>query len=109
MNTTRPARLSARALAAGLLAAALPAAATEPDKRLTCTTEPRSSWMSEEEARRVFGAGNYALVKFKVSRGNCYEFYAVGRGGGIVEAYYHPVTGKLVRETRFGEERAPAR
>ncbi len=25
--------------------------------------------------------------------------------GGIVEAYYHPVTGQLVRETRFGQER----
>ncbi len=104
-NALRP---LARALAAGLLAAALPAGATEPSKRLTCTNEPRSAWMGEERARRIFGAQHYALVKFKVSRGNCYEFYAVGRDGGIVEAYYHPVTGQLVRETRFGQERPAA-
>lgn len=109
MDSTRHASLLVLALAATLLAAMPPAAATEPDRRLTCTTEPRSNWMSEAQARRVFGEENYALVKFKVSRGNCYEFYAVGRGGGIVEAYYHPVTGKLVRETRYGGERAPAR
>lgn len=60
--------------------------------------------MPEEEARRIFGTEKYVLVKFKVSRTNCYEFYAVGREGGVVEAYYHPVTGRLVKETRVGAE-----
>ncbi|HEX4944293.1 MAG TPA: PepSY domain-containing protein, partial [Usitatibacteraceae bacterium] len=87
------------------LGSAFPATATTPAERVICTAEPRSRWMPEEEARKIFGAEKYALVKFKVSRTNCYEFYAVGRNGGVVEAYYHPVTGRLVKETRVGEDR----
>lgn len=70
--------------------------------RVACTTEPRSRWISEEEIRRIFGVEKYVQVKFKISRYNCYEFYAIGREGGVVEAYYHPITGQLVRESRFG-------
>jgi len=36
-------------------------------------------------------------VEFKVSRTNCYEFYAIRKNGDIVEAYYHPVTGEIVK------------
>ena len=97
--------LSALAWPATALFLGLPlqAVATAPVERVTCTTEPRSRWLAESEMKRLFGVEKYALVKFKVSRTNCYEFYAVGREGGIVEAYYHPVTGRLVKETRVGE------
>ena len=106
----RTARAAARgtfttlALAAAFLVAAgpRPAAASAPGERVTCTVEPRSRWISEADVKRLFGVEKYALVKFKVSRTNCYEFYAVGRDGGVVEAYYHPVTGRLVKESRFG-------
>ena len=90
-----------------LLGTALPASASAPSERVTCTTEPRSRWMPEEEVKRLFGVDKYVLVKFKVSRTNCYEFYAVGREGGVVEAYYHPVTGRLVKESRVGVEPRP--
>jgi len=36
-------------------------------------------------------------VEFKVSRTNCYEFYAIRKNGDIVEAYCHPVTGEIVK------------
>ncbi len=101
--------LSALAWPATALFLGLPlqAAATAPVERVTCTTEPRSRWLGESEMKRLFGVEKYALVKFKVSRTNCYEFYAVGRDGGVVEAYYHPVTGRLVKETRVGERGGP--
>lgn len=91
-----------------LLGSALPAVASAPADRVNCTTEPRSRWMPAEDVKRLFGVEKYALVKFKVSRTNCYEFYAVGREGGVVEAYYHPVTGQLVKESRVGAEPRPA-
>lgn len=40
------------------------------------------------------------LVKFKVSKGRCHEFYAIEHDGTVVEACVHPVTGKTVRMTR---------
>jgi hypothetical protein len=66
-----------------------------------CTDEPRSKWLPEEQIRKIFGADQYAIVKFKVTRTNCYEFYAVTQSGQIIEAYYHPITGKLVKENRL--------
>ncbi|MFZ2269796.1 MAG: PepSY domain-containing protein [Azonexus sp.] len=98
------------------LAASGMANASSPAEKLVCTDAPRSEWMSEAKAREVFGAKGYAQVKFKVSRGNCYEFYAVHRDGSIVEAYYHPVSGEALRFNRVSaaiaapayESRSPA-
>jgi hypothetical protein len=70
-------------------------------EQLRCTDEPRSKWLSEEQIKKIFGVEQYAIVKFKVSRTNCYEFYAVTRSGEIIEVYYHPITGKLVKENRL--------
>ena len=75
--------------------------ASAPPERLVCTDVPRAQWMSEQQAREVFQAGRYMLVRFKVSKGNCHEFYAVEPGGAVVEAYLHPVTGAVVKSTRI--------
>lgn len=77
-----------------------PAQASTPAEKVVCTNLPSSQWMPEAQARERFKASEYLLVKFKISRGNCYEFYAIEHGGGIVEAYLHPVTGEAVRRTR---------
>ena len=74
--------------------------ASTPNEKVVCTDLPRSQWMSEQQARTLFNAPSYLLVKFKVSKGRCHEFYAVERDGTVVEAYVHPVTGKTVRMTR---------
>lgn len=92
-------RMLYQALAILLLASGL-AQASSPQEKLVCTQEPRSKWLSEEKIRSVFGDRAYVLVKFKVSGGNCYEFYAVGHDGSIVEAYYHPVSGEVVRHNQ---------
>jgi len=77
------------------------ALASEPKDRVICTTEPRSTWMSETEARRRFNADSYLLLRFKISSENCHEFYAIEHGGTVVEAYVHPITGEVVRLTRI--------
>ncbi len=79
--------------------------ASGPAEKVICTTAPRSTWMGEAKVRALFGAEKYALVKFKVSRGNCYEFYAIALDGSVVEAYYDPVSGERVRYNRVSTKR----
>ena len=74
--------------------------ASSPAEKLICTNAAPDTWMPEAKIRAVFGDDAYAQVKFKVSRGNCYEFYAVHQDGSIVEAYYHPVSGEVMRFNR---------
>jgi hypothetical protein len=83
------------------LAAPLATWASTPVEKVVCTQAPRSQWLSETQARAAFNAGAYVLVRFKISRGNCHEFYAIDAQGGIVEAYQHPITGESVRTTRI--------
>lgn len=106
----RPARMrlgraQVKLLSSGVLACVLassPTALASPGaEQVRCTDEPRSKWLSEEQIKKIFGVEQYAIVKFKVSRTNCYEFYAVTQSGQIIEVYYHPITGKLVKENRL--------
>jgi len=83
------------------IAAAWSAHASSPTEKVVCTQVPRSEWLSEARIKNLFGVRNFTLVKLKVSRGNCYEFYAVHRDGSIVEAYYDPVSGEAVRYNRI--------
>ncbi len=76
------------------------ALASSPVEKLVCTNAPRSEWLPESKMRDIFGDKEFSLVKFKVSSGNCYEFYAVHKDGSIVEAYYDPVSGKSMRYNR---------
>jgi hypothetical protein len=76
------------------------ALASTPLEKVVCTDLPPARWMSESQARAMFKASSYMLVKFKVSKGRCHEFYAIEHDGTVVEAYVHPVTGKTVRMTR---------
>ena len=88
-------------LAAAFLGSTGTAYASTPAEKVVCTQAPRSQWMTEAQARQLFRADTYALVKFKVSKGNCHEFYAVDHQGTVVEAYLHPLTGETVRLTRL--------
>jgi|GEM_PF-2126710 len=84
---------------AGLLP--LCAQASAPTEKVVCTDAPRDTWLSEAQARAAFHASDYVLVRFKVSRGNCHEFYAIDAQGAVVESYQHPITGETVRSTRI--------
>lgn len=97
----RPLALATLLALSGLQSLVPAAHASSPTEKVFCTDAPRSQWMSEARARELFGASRYVAVKFKVSKGNCHEFYAVDAQGGVVEAYLHPVTGKEIRSTRI--------
>jgi hypothetical protein len=105
MNSCHP--FNTRTPSLGMVATALlglcasHALASEPKDRVICTNEPQSSWLSEAEARERFHAEKYLLLQFKISSENCHEFYAVEHDGSVVEAYVHPITGKVVRLTRI--------
>lgn len=99
MNTT-PIRSTTAWLFALLTCWGGQAMASTPVEKVVCTQLPRSQWMTEQQARAAFDAPRYLLVRFKISRGNCHEFYAVEKDGTVVEAYRHPVTGQTVRLTR---------
>ena len=70
--------------------------------------DPQRRGFKPNPARDLFGASRYVLVKYKVSKGNCHEFYAVDAQGTVVEAYMHPVTGETIRSTRIPADAAPA-
>lgn len=75
--------------------------ASSPGEKVVCTDpDTRTRWMPETQIRQVFGEQDFTQVKLKISRGNCYEFYAVHKDGSIVEAYYHPITGQVMRYNR---------
>ncbi len=63
-----------------------------------CTTAPRTEWFPEDEMRLLAQHRGYRIKTFKVANNSCYEVYGFDRHGRIVEAYFNPVTTRLVRE-----------
>lgn len=62
-----------------------------------CTQAPRSEWIDEAEMRLLAEHRGYRIQTFKVANGNCYEVYGFDRNNQIVEAYFDPVSTRLVR------------
>jgi hypothetical protein len=75
--------------------------ASAPKERIVCVSPPGEPWLGEKKIKEIFGVRDYVMVDFKVSRTNCYEFYAIRKNGDIVEAYYHPISGELVRRNEL--------
>ncbi len=63
-----------------------------------CTTAARTEWFPEDEMRLLAQHRGYRIKTFKVANNSCYEVYGFDRAGRIVEAYFDPVTTRLVRE-----------
>ena len=79
---------------------------SSPTEKIICTQAPRSEWLPEAKIKEIFDVKRFTMAKLKISRGNCYEFYAVHSDGSIVEAYYDPVSGKEVRYNRITSQNA---
>ena len=62
-----------------------------------CTQEPKSHWLSEAEMRLLAEFRGYKISTFKIAHNSCYEIYGY-KSGHMVEAYFNPITSKLVRE-----------
>lgn len=102
MSTLSPVACHRQLLALlALLMVVFTAHASAPKEAMVCTNEPRTAWVGEQKIRAMFNEGQYAKVFFKISKGNCYEFYAIGKDNSTTEAYYEPVTMATVRFNRL--------
>lgn len=63
-----------------------------------CTTAPRAEWLPEDEMKLLAEHRGYRIKTFKLAKGDCYEIYGFDREGRIVEAYFNPVTSRLMRQ-----------
>jgi hypothetical protein len=63
-----------------------------------CTNEPQATWLPAEEMKLLAIHRGYRIKTFKISKNNCYEIYGFDRQGQIVEAYFNPVTSRLVTQ-----------
>ncbi len=81
--------------AVGMAAFANMAAAGNDD--LKCTDAAQSAWMSQDATKDLLKQQGYQEVrKIAVTKGNCYEVYAVDAQGDKVEVYLDPTDGSLV-------------
>lgn len=62
----------------------------------SCTSEPKSKWMSESDFKAKMEKEGYRIRKFK-QPGTCYEIYGQNPKGQKVEVYFNPVTTEIVK------------
>jgi hypothetical protein len=78
---------------------ALAAVATLPSIALaspSCTSDPKSNWMSEDAMKAKIDVLGYKVKIFQVT-GSCYEIYGKNRDGKRAEVYFNPVSGDIVK------------
>ena len=81
------------AIVAPIAGVALPAAAATAEK--SCTSEPVAKWIGEAAAKTKAVALGYTVRSIKVEN-NCYDVFALDKGGKHVLAVMDPITGKIV-------------
>ena len=86
------------AAALSIALGASPAAATG---KMTCDA-PQASWKSMDRLQAQLVKQGWQVRKAKVD-GGCYEVYGTDPQGRRVEAYFHPVSFKLLLSSRRGE------
>lgn len=62
----------------------------------SCTSEPKSKWMSEEAFKKKVTEEGFTIRKFK-QPGTCYEIYGTDKSGKNVEIYFNPVDATVVK------------
>jgi hypothetical protein len=62
-----------------------------------CTDEQPGKWISQPEMRDRIKAMGYQIDVFKITKGNCYEVYGKDKSGKLIEIYFNPVTGAVVK------------
>ena len=91
-------KLFAAAAALSIGIAAAPVAATG---KMTCDA-PQKSWKSMASLESRLKKQGWEVRKSKVD-GGCYEVYGTDPQGRRVEAYFHPVSFKMLLSSRRGE------
>ena len=64
-----------------------------------CTKAPQSQWMPQQALKDRLDKEGYTIDKFLVS-GTCYEIYGKDKTGKMVEIYFDPTDGHIVKERR---------
>lgn len=93
--------------AAAVLTVGIGAAPASATGKMTCDA-PKKSWKSMESLQARLVKQGWQVRKAKVD-GGCYEVYGTDPKGRRVEAYFHPVSFKLLLSSRRGEELYRAR
>jgi hypothetical protein len=63
----------------------------------TCN-QPQAQWMKEADFEAKLAQQGYQIKTFKVSKGQCYEFYGQDKAGKKVEIYFDPVTAAVLEQ-----------
>jgi hypothetical protein len=85
------------AAAAALLITLAPALAHADDAKAKCTSEPKTSWMSEKDIMAKAEAAGFLEARRVKVAGTCYEVYAKTKAGKKAEVFMNPVTGDVVK------------
>lgn len=88
-------KLARIVLVAMALAITGPAWSADAPAAPTCNSGPRSGWKSTDALKQHLIKQTLAVKQVKVV-GDCYAVYAVNHVGQPANAYYHPVSLKLV-------------
>jgi hypothetical protein len=64
-----------------------------------CTKAPQSQWMPQQALKDRLVKEGYTIDKFLIS-GTCYEIYGKDKAGKLVEIYFDPTDGHIVKERR---------
>jgi len=62
----------------------------------TCSTEPKSKWMSEAAIKAKIAALGYHQIRSFKATESCYEIYGSDKDNKLVEVYFNPITGDIV-------------
>ncbi|MGN6707041.1 MAG: PepSY domain-containing protein [Rhodanobacter sp.] len=62
-----------------------------------CTKVPQSQWMPQQTLKDQLVKQGYTIDKFLVS-GTCYEIYGKNKAGRLVEIYFDPTDGHVVKQ-----------
>ena len=84
---------------AAALSTATPAEATG---KVKFQAGPQSGWKNVEALKAQLTKDGWKVTKAKVD-GGCYEVYGTDPQGRRVEAYFHPVSFKMLLSSRRGE------
>jgi hypothetical protein len=62
-----------------------------------CTKAAQSQWMPQQALKDRLAKQGYTIDKFLVS-GTCYEIYGKDKAGKLVEIYFDPTDGHIVKQ-----------
>ncbi|HEX5488803.1 MAG TPA: PepSY domain-containing protein [Rhodanobacteraceae bacterium] len=62
-----------------------------------CTKAPQSQWMPQQALKDRLAKQGYTIDRFLVS-GTCYEIYGKDKAGKLVEIYFDPTDGHIVKQ-----------